>query len=306
VAALEHPDKPQHVRTVASVWAPDGTLRATVLHRAEGPLGGGHFQVAASPRARRTAFHSADGALTWWDPVAGPKPFGADVGRGTYFDLSLDPVGRAWSLEGGNRLGVREAGSAAPVKVIACGSLTGGRKDLVCVRAGIGLAVVGCDDGYVRVVSAAGGPVRECPCFVDSPDTWLTERANTVRAVDVTDDTTRAAAGTEDGRLWLIGLPAATRSAYWPAHFGRVTAVAFSPDGEWLASGGRDRDVRLWKRTEGGYEPYVTLPAGRPVRQVVFTADGQGLVVLREGDSAARVWHLDKLHKWFREAGLDG
>jgi serine/threonine protein kinase/WD40 repeat protein len=306
VAALERPDKPQHVRTVASVWAPDGTLRATVLHRAEGPLGGGHFRVAASPAARRTAFYSADGALTWWDPVAGPKPFGADVGRGSYFDLSLDPVGRAWSLEGGNRLGVREAESAAPAKIIACGSLTGGRKDLLCVRAGIGLAVVGCDDGYVRVVSAAGGPVRECPCFVDSPDTWLTERANTVRAVDVTDDTAWAVAGTEDGRLWLIGLPAATRLAYWPAHFGRVTAVAFSPNGEWLASGGRDRDVRLWKHMESGYEPYVTLPAGRPVRQVVFTADGQGLVVLREGDSAARVWHLDELHKWFREAGLDG
>jgi WD40 repeat protein len=228
------------------------------------------------------------------------------VGRGASFDLSLDPAGWAWSLEGADRLGVREPGAGGPAKVITCSSLTGGRKDLICVRAGAGLVAVGCDDGYLRVVPAAGGAVQECPCFVDSPDTWLTERANTVRAVDVSEDTTRAVAGTEDGRLWLIGLPGVTRLASWPAHFGRVTAVAFGPGGAWLASGGRDRDVRLWKRTETGYEPYVTLPAGRPVRQVLFTADGKGLVVLREGDSAARMWHLDELHKWFREAGLDG
>jgi hypothetical protein len=49
----------------------------------------------------------------------------------------------------------------------------------------------------------------------------------------------------------------------------------------------------------------MTLAAGRPVRQVVFSADGTDLIVLREGDAAVRVWHLDLLHNQFRAAGLE-
>jgi WD40 repeat protein len=84
-----------------------------------------------------------------------------------------------------------------------------------------------------------------------------------------------------------------------------VTSVAFGPRGEWLASGGRDRDVRLWKRSSTGYVPYLTLPTGRPIRQVLFSADGAELTVLSAGDSAVRVWHLTELHNQFRAVGLD-
>ena len=229
----------------------------------------------------------------------------AGLKRTTFFDLSLDPAGQAWSLEGRDRLGVRRPGAGGPAKTAASGfAATGGRRDLACVRAAAGVVVVGSDNGYVRVVPADGGPGRSVPCFGDEGPAWLTDRANTVRAVDVRDDSTEAVAGTEDGRLWLIGLPAGTPLSHWTAHAGRVTAVAFGPRGEWLASGGRDGDVRLWKRTGPGYEPYVTLTTGRPVRQVLFSTDGTDLMVLREGDSAVRVWHLSFLHNQFRVAGL--
>jgi len=29
-------------------------------------------------------------------------------------------------------------------------------------------------------------------------------------------------------------------------HKGRINSVAFSPDGEWLVSGGMDKDLRVW------------------------------------------------------------
>jgi len=53
-----------------------------------------------------------------------------------------------------------------------------------------------------------------------------------------------------------------------------------------------------------GYAPYLTLRFPRPVRQVAFT-DGADLLVLLEGETAVRQWHLDELRKRFREAQLD-
>ena len=68
--------------------------------------------------------------------------------------------------------------------------------------------------------------------------------------------------------VWLFRLPG-EKLGGWPAHDDRVTAVAFDPTGEWLASGGRDRRVRLWRRTATGYGPYLTLtsPGAGAVRQ---------------------------------------
>jgi serine/threonine protein kinase/WD40 repeat protein len=307
VATIEVPNNPQRARTVVSVWAPDGTLRDTVIHRADGPVVTGHYRIAASPASGRTVFHVGDSALVWLGPgQAGPTSIEAVLKRTAFFDLSLDAAGRAWSLEGRDRLGRRNPGAGGPAAIAASGwAATGARKDLSSVCAGAGVVVVGCENGYVRVVPSDGGLVQSCPCFGYEGPEWLMDRANTVQAVDVRDDSTQAIAGTEDGWMWLIGLPRAEKLGQWPAHNGRVTTVAFGPRGDWLASGGRDRDVRLWRRTENGYEPYMTVTAGRPIRQVVFSADGTDLIVLREGDAAVRVWHLDLLHNRFREASLD-
>jgi serine/threonine protein kinase/WD40 repeat protein len=307
VATIEVPSNPKRARSVVSVWARDGTLRDTIIHRAEGPLVTGHYRIAASPASGRTVFHVGDPALTWLGPgQSGPTTVEAALKRTAFFDLSLDPAGRVWSLEGRDRLGRREPGAGGPAAIAASGwAATGARKDLACVCAGAGVVVVGCDNGYVRVVPTAGGPDRSCQCFEDEGPAWLMDRANTVRTVDVRDNGTQVIAGTEDGRLWLIGLPDATRLNQWAAHIGRVTTVAFGPGGEWLASGGRDHDVRLWKRVGEGYEPYLTISTAHSVRQVIFSADGTELMILREGDAAVRVWHLDLLNAQFRAAGLE-
>jgi len=306
IAATEVAARPGRLRTVVSVWGPGGKLRDTVVHRPDGPVVTGHYRIASSAASGRTVFHAGDAALTWMRPGrADARTVDAGLKPNTFFDLSLDSAGRLWSLEGRDRLGRREPDVGGPATIAASGwAATGARKDLSCVCAGGGVVVVGCDNGYVRVVPADDGPVRSCACFGDEGPALLMDRANTVRAVDVRDDGTQAIAGTEDGQLWLIGLPGGTRQNHWPAHTDRVTSVAFGPRGDWLASGGRDRDVRLWKRTGDGYEPFLTLSAGRPVRQVLFSADGSELMVLRDGDAAVRVWHLAELHDQFRQVGL--
>ena len=127
IAAVEHPDKPQHARTVASVWGPDGDAAGDRPAPGRGPAreralpGGG-----LAGERRRTAFHAGDGALTWWDPAGRPE---AGRGRTSGGDL-LRPEprpGRAGLVarRAGTGWGCGSRRRGGPAKVIACGSLAG-------------------------------------------------------------------------------------------------------------------------------------------------------------------------------------
>lgn len=79
-----------------------------------------------------------------------------------------------------------------------------------------------------------------------------------------------------DGTLvWSLG-----------GHNNSTRAVAFSPFGNLLASGGDDRTVKLWQVSNGTLAR--TLPVGSRVRSVAFSPDG-GL--LASGDAASvKLW----------------
>ncbi|MEO1591696.1 MAG: WD40 repeat domain-containing protein, partial [Cyanobacteria bacterium J06632_22] len=60
-------------------------------------------------------------------------------------------------------------------------------------------------------------------------------------------NTTFLAAGDANGRIHLWNTETFAKYTYWPAHLGWVRSIAFSPDGQWLLSGGDDRALRLWQ-----------------------------------------------------------
>jgi dipeptidyl aminopeptidase/acylaminoacyl peptidase len=71
------------------------------------------------------------------------------------------------------------------------------------------------------------------------------------------------------------------------AHEWEVWAVAFSPDGQWLATGSKDNTARVWEAASGQEVARMAHEGG--VEAVAFSPDGQWLATGSK-DNTARVW----------------
>ena len=71
-------------------------------------------------------------------------------------------------------------------------------------------------------------------------------------------------------------------------HSDWVNAVAFSPDGTRLATGGSDRTVRIWDPATGTLQATLTGHSGW-VNAVAFSPDGTRLATGSD-DSTVRIW----------------
>ena len=93
--------------------------------------------------------------------------------------------------------------------------------------------------------------------------------------------------GLADGSVRVFDGLTGIERATLAAHQGRVTALAASPDGQRIASGGQDRALKLWNLGAGA-TPVANVPADASVAAIAFDSTG-GRVAIAGQDGTLRV-----------------
>ena len=108
--------------------------------------------------------------------------------------------------------------------------------------------------------------------------------------VQYSPDGTRFAVGTSVG-IWLYDADTHEEIGLLTGHESRISCVAFSPDGQILASGSWDKTIRLWNPHTGQHKTTLKDDNMGSVTSVAFSPDGSTLASGGgTSDETIRLW----------------
>ena len=280
-------------RQVASA-SEDGAIRVWDLnttddHRAMSEAKESLWAVAISADGKRLAAAGADKKIRVYDPETGTLEATLDAGA-AMTALAFLPDGNRLVAGGGD-------------KVVKVWDVTGKKvlKDLPGHALAV-LAVAASDDGKLVVSGSADASVRGF-----DPDggkeLWKWAARKAACGVSIRKGNKHVAVGLADGGLTILDVTGATPKelSSLGAHTAGVACVAFSADGNRLASVGGDGAIRVWSVAENGAIAQLVRFDGQatpssstgfaPLSAVAFNADGR-FVVAAGADAVVRVWDV--------------
>ncbi len=267
--------------------------------------------VALDANGQQAFCGAANGVLKQWKTADGEetRALVGHTGAVTSLQLhgaslisgSVDKTVRQWNLANG--AAIRSISHAAPVTSVTISGngstiASAGTDKLVKLwnaANGAALPVLTGHADAVRQVSLSADGAQVVSVGGDGIRTW-NSAGQLLQRFPLGDGTLRGAAfgaagvvASIDGKHVLhIATPSLVRRI--EGHVGAVGAIAFTPNGAALATGGADKTVRLWNVADG--KPRATFAGSTDVvADLAISTDGK-LLAAGGADKIARIWPL--------------